>query len=163
MHRTPIVQVLFVIVLALVAVQIAPVQRAAAQDQGDQHAEDVLAQVNQVRADAGLGALTLNASLTAAAQRQINDMVTHDFLGHTGSDGSTPGQRISDAGYAWRAAGENALYRWDYSVEGAVGQWVDSPSHRDAMLNPAYVDAGIAYGQSASGKVYYVLVMAAPM
>ncbi len=162
MCRIPIVKLLLVLVLALAAVQLAPAQRAAAQS-GDQHALDVLAKVNQVRADNGLGALTLNDALTAAAQRQINDMTTNDFLGHTGSDGSNPGQRISAAGYSWRAAGENALYRFDYSVDGAVEQWVDSPAHRDAMLNAAYVDAGIAYGQSASGKVYYVLVMAAPM
>ncbi|HML24006.1 MAG TPA: CAP domain-containing protein [Aggregatilinea sp.] len=162
MCRNRIVQVLLILVVALSAVQLAPAHRAAAQSD-DQHVLDVLAKVNQVRAEAGLGALTLNDALNAAAQRQINDMTSNDFLGHTGSDGSNPGQRISDAGYSWRAAGENALYRFDYSVDGAVGQWVDSPSHRAAMLNAAYVDAGIAYGQSASGKVYYVLVMAAPM
>ncbi len=123
MCRNRIVQVLLILVVALSAVQLAPAHRAAAQS-GDQHVLDVLAKVNQVRADAGLGALTLNDALNAAAQRQINDMTTNDFLGHTGSDGSNPGQRISDAGYSWRAAGENALYRFDYSVDGAVGQWV---------------------------------------
>ncbi len=160
MRRKATFQVLLVVVLALTAFQIAPLRPAEAQDA---HVEEVLAHINQVRAEHGVGPVALDAVLTASAQRQLNDMTAHDFLGHIGSDGSKPGQRATDAGYIWRAVGENCLYRWDFSAAGAVAQWVSSGPHLANMVNPAYVHAGIAYGQSASGKVYYVLVLAAPM
>lgn len=146
--------------LVIAAAEVAPLRVAHAQDN---HLADVLAQVNQVRVERGLQPVQLSESLNAAAQRQLNDMLAHDFLGHIGTDGTKPSQRVAAAAYRWRAVGENCLYRWDYNAAAAVAQWVNSPAHMANLVYAGFRDAGIAYGQTAAGKIYYVLVLAAPL
>jgi uncharacterized protein YkwD len=68
---------------------------------------DVIALTNQQRANYGLPPLTANAALAVAATAHSNDMANNNFLGHIGSDGSNPGQRITRAGYSWFTYGEN--------------------------------------------------------
>ncbi len=126
----------------------------------DAVAWELLTRVNAARAAAGTGALTLDARLLAVAQRHSDDMAQGDFLGHQGSDGTWPADRVTAAGYVWNRVGENALFRWDLNAEAAFDQWWESAGHRDNMLNPAYMDVGIAWAQAASGKYYYTVVLA---
>lgn len=122
-------------------------------------AGQVLALVNQARAAAGLGPLNLDGALNAAAQRHSADMAAHGFLGHTGSDGSDPGRRASEAGYGWSMIGENAAQRWDVSAQGVFEQWMGSSGHRDNILRAEYTDMGLAYAAAANGAVYYTMVL----
>ncbi|MYX43603.1 CAP domain-containing protein, partial [Streptomyces sp. SID89] len=62
--------------------------------------------VNAERAKVGCSPLTVNASLTKAAQAHSEDMAAHQNMSHTGSDGSAPGDRITGAGYVWSSYGE---------------------------------------------------------
>ena len=71
-------------------------------------ANQILNLVNQARAAGqvcgtealpAVPALTLNAQLNQAAQRHSDDMATNNIFSHTGSDGSSFGQRIADTGY----------------------------------------------------------------
>ena len=75
-------------------------------DGGDQGGA-VLSQINATRAANGCGPVAANPQLTAAAARQANDMLENGVAGHTGSDGSSLVQRVTDAGYApYAAVGE---------------------------------------------------------
>lgn len=58
----------------------------------------VLTLVNNERSKAGCSPLTINAKLTKAAQDHSKDMASHQNMSHTGSDGSSPGDRITRAG-----------------------------------------------------------------
>ncbi|MEB3233590.1 MAG: Hint domain-containing protein [Leptolyngbyaceae bacterium] len=51
--------------------------------------------------------LVWNGLLANAAIGHTNDMFQNDFFSHTGSTGSTAGQRITAAGYPWSTYGEN--------------------------------------------------------
>ncbi|RME36863.1 MAG: CAP domain-containing protein [Thermoflexia bacterium] len=65
-------------------------------------AAQLYAQVNQARLDNGLAPYGWSSLLAAAAQRHADDLAAHGLASHTGSDGSTPAQRILEAGYvAW--------------------------------------------------------------
>jgi hypothetical protein len=56
------------------------------------------------------GPLAFNAQLIQAARLHSEDMRTNQFQGHTGSNGSSMGQRINQAGYTgWSGAGENVF------------------------------------------------------
>ena len=82
--------------------------------------------------------------MTLAAEVQSQDQATNDFIGHTGTDGSSVSQRLTTAGYAGAAtAGEN-VFAGDQSAAGAFGWWQNSPGHNAGMLNPNYVVIGIA-------------------
>ncbi|RYD39149.1 MAG: CAP domain-containing protein, partial [Verrucomicrobiaceae bacterium] len=51
--------------------------------------------------------LAMNPQLLAAARRHSNDMARKNFQSHTGSDGSTIGSRIADAGFRSASISEN--------------------------------------------------------
>lgn len=127
----------------------------------DAQAWEILTLVNRARNDLGISGLLMSIELVQAAQRHSDDMALEDFLGHQGSDGSWPAGRVSAAGYNWIQVGENVLYRFDLNAQAAFDQWWNSSGHRENMLNPDYVEIGIAWARSASGKYYYTMVLAA--
>jgi len=115
---------------------------------------------NQARIAAGAPALRLDSQLTQAAQAHSNDMAARNVLSHVGGDGSTLGDRVTRTGYTWQAVGENVLYRFDLSAQGAFDQWWNSSGHRTNMLNATYCDIGLAHARSSSGRYYYTMVLA---
>jgi hypothetical protein len=121
---------------------------------------DLVALVNQARANAGIAPLRSDAQLVTASQRHSNDMAARDVLSHTGGDGSSVGTRVTQAGYSWNAVGENVLYRWDVNAQGAFDQWWNSTGHRNNMMNATYCDIGVTRARAASGRIYYTMVLA---
>ena len=51
--------------------------------------------------------MTLYDRLNKAALRHAKAMAYQDFFSHTGADGSTVGQRLTQTGYIWRLVAEN--------------------------------------------------------
>jgi uncharacterized protein YkwD len=109
----------------------------------------VLALANAERTKAGCAALTLNPQLTTAAQKHSQDMAAHRSMSHTGSDGSSPGDRIKAAGYNAASWGENVAY--GYSTPDAVmTAWMTSPGHRANIVDCSFKDIGIGLAQPGS-------------
>src|SRR5690349_20597970 len=90
---------------------------------------DLVAAHNRLRVRRGLAPLAECSELTAAATRHARDMAAHRRMRHRGSDGTSPFQRMAQAGYAFRAAGENVAYGQP-TVEAVVDDWWHSPGHR---------------------------------
>lgn len=105
---------------------------------------EMAAAINQVRQDNGLPQLALDPRLTQAARLHNADMATNAFFSHTGSDGSSPGDRMERACYHWSAYGEiiGAGYP---TVQAMLDGWLNSPGHRAIILSPDYADFGVAY------------------
>lgn len=97
--------------------------------------------------------LAWNASLTQAASAHSADMVSHDLFSHTGSNGSSPGDRMTAAGYAWRGWGEN-IAAGQASVADVVDGWMKSDGHCANLMNPAYKDIGVACISGNAGTRY---------
>lgn len=106
--------------------------------------EELLTLINQERISRGIPALSINGNLNQAALGHSQDMACNDFLGHSGSDGSDPGDRIAAAGYDFSTWGENvaAGYTTPSSV---VNAWMSSSGHRSNILNPAFTEIGLGY------------------
>ena len=102
----------------------------------------VVALVNSARSKAGCSALTINAKLTRAAQSHSDDMSDSRTMSHTGSDGSSPGDRITRAGYDWRTYGENVAYGYP-TAESVMAGWMSSPGHKANILNCAFKEIGV--------------------
>ena len=99
--------------------------------------------INSERAAQGLPPLTIDSRLVEAARRHSQDMATNNFFDHIGSDGSTPGQRIREAGYSYSRAGETIA--GGYSSPSSVVQgWMNSPPHRAILLGD-FVHVGVGY------------------
>ncbi|MEU5595121.1 CAP domain-containing protein [Streptomyces sp. NPDC020298] len=105
--------------------------------------------VNAERAKAGCSALTSNATLAKAAQAHSADMAAHQNMSHTGSDGSSPGDRITRAGYSWSAYGENVAYGYS-TPEQVMAGWMSSPGHRANILNCSFKEIGVGLAQPNS-------------
>ncbi|MFD5897187.1 CAP domain-containing protein [Streptomyces sp. NPDC060366] len=100
---------------------------------------------NEERARAGCPKLNSDVALGRAAQRHSMDMAKHDFVGHTGSHGSTMETRAQDAGYSgWRSLAENVA-AGQRSPAAVVRSWMDSPDHRANMLNCSLTHMGVGY------------------
>ncbi len=116
----------------------------ALRNQSQEFIQRVVDLTNQERARQGLAPLTLDAALCSSAQAHSEDMATHNFFDHTGSDGSDVGQRIARAGYgALYAYGEN-IAAGQTSPEEVVDAWMNSESHRSNIVSPYYHDIGVA-------------------
>lgn len=120
----------------------------------DEVRAEILALVNQARANVGLPALTRNAALEKSAQAYADQMNGQGFFGHTDPNGKTLKDRIDIVGYyssnvssdcqciKGYALGEN-LARGQRSADEVVRAWMDSPSHREAILGSDFTDLGV--------------------
>lgn len=101
---------------------------------------------NADRAQAGLGTLSVNPTLVAVAQAKANDMASKGYFAHTSPDGLDPWHWFKQQGYAFDYAGENLAI--DFSDSGDVERaWMNSPTHRENLLDPHYTEVGIATAQ----------------
>lgn len=98
---------------------------------------------NDDRGESDLGSLTINPLLTEAAQMKANDMAEKGYFSHNSPDGITPWHWIEEAGYDFYFAGENLAVNFSDS-EKVEEAWMDSPSHRENILNSKYTEIGIA-------------------
>lgn len=84
-----------------------------------------------------------NNKLAKAAQIHANDLKRNNYLDHIGSDGSSPGDRISRVGYQWLACSENIARGFSYERDVVEG-WINSESHCKNIMNPNYTEVGMA-------------------
>ena len=131
---------------------------AAAQDDLSSRS---LALVNAARGDEGLGALEWDDRLAKAARAHADDMADRGYYDHVSPEGGTVRDRFLDAGGGrWRLVAENlARCRGcpvppDVArVEAFHGGWMDSPPHREAILDPGLDSFGFA--TAVAGDVTY--------
>ncbi len=101
---------------------------------------------NGDRAANSLQSLKLNPVLTAAAQAKANDMASLGYFAHVSPQGLEPWHWFKEAGYTFRYAGENLAI--DFSDSGDVERaWMNSPKHRENILDPRFTEIGIATAQ----------------
>ncbi|WP_420627188.1 CAP domain-containing protein [Candidatus Leptofilum sp.] len=107
-------------------------------------AQVVVDLINDEREKAGCAPLQVNSKLVAAAQGHSEDMAFNDFFSHTGSNGSSPGQRIAAQGYSYSTWGENIAAGYSTAAS-AVNGWMNSSGHRANILNCNYQETGVGY------------------
>ena len=96
-------------------------------------------------------ALQWNSKLFDAAAAHASDMASNNYFSHNSLDGRTAGQRISAAGYAWTAYGENIAAGQD-SVAQVMSSWLNSPGHCANIMNGSYTEIGVSCVSSGSAS-----------
>lgn len=114
--------------------------------------QQVVSLVNQERSKAGLPALKESAQLSAAAAVRAQEIVTS--FGHVRPNGSSFSTAIAQKGVSFNGAGENIAYGQSSPAE-VMNTWMNSPSHREAILNRRYTDIGVACYQDSNGVLYW--------
>ncbi|MFC5052865.1 CAP domain-containing protein [Saccharothrix xinjiangensis] len=116
--------------------------------------DSVLSLTNQHRAAAGCPALAVNDQLAAAARRHNDEMARTGNFSHTGVDGSTAAQRVSESGYPYRVTAENIAAGQGTPHE-VVRDWMNSEGHRANILNCELRDLGVAHAVDGGGRAYW--------
>ncbi len=139
---------------------------------GTPEAQAMLDAVNAFRAqtrDCGsrgiypaVGALSWSCQLETAALTHSMDMANNDFFDHTGSDGSSAGQRATRAGYNWWTWGENIAAGYP-TVSAAMQGWIDSDGHCANMMNGNFANMGSAKfsNNNSTYRIYWTQVFGA--
>jgi len=110
--------------------------------------------LNESRRNAGLDSLKVNLQLSRLAADYAVDMRTRKFFAHIDPDGKDPFERMAAAGIDFPNAGENIALSPD--VETAHRMLMESPLHRENILNPKFAEIGIGVRPDSRGGVYLV-------
>jgi uncharacterized protein YkwD len=126
----------------------------------------LLALINDERDSQGLPALGQDGRLRDAARAHSTDMACNGIFSHTGSDGSTPGQRVTAQGYEWILVAENIFGSGDTSDAApqlAYDWWMASSGQED-VLSDMFSEIGIGYIYEPSSPYggYFTAVFAQP-
>lgn len=109
----------------------------------DMTTASILELVNADRRATGLESLTLNETLSTAAQAKLDDMFERGYFAHTSPSGETPWYWVQQSGYSYQYAGENLAINYA-TAEKQHAAWMGSPTHRANVLNSQYQETGIA-------------------
>jgi uncharacterized protein YkwD len=130
-------------------------------------AAQVLALINQARATAGLPALTVAAGLTQSSSAHNALMAGGCGLSHQCPDEPAIGQRETDAGVDWTAAGENigdggpvadtnaAIAQLAVGLtQSMLDEQPPNDGHRMNILSSTFTHIGIAVERDSAGTVW---------
>jgi uncharacterized protein YkwD len=140
----------------------APINPHATRDIAAVHLDPAAAtaMLNAYRASQNLGAVRLDSTLIAMAQRQADAMAAANAMSHEVA-GNFP-SRLAASGVESVAAAEN-LGGGYYSLQEAMDGWRRSPAHNSNLLMPDAKRFGIAIAKDARTHygVYWAMEMAA--
>jgi uncharacterized protein YkwD len=121
---------------------------------------EILRLTNIERAAAGLSPFSSDTKLREIAALHSEDMLANEYFEHEDPAGCSSSCRATNAGYRWRAIGENIYMMSGYSLNATkmaaqvVAGWMDSPGHRANILGTSFVESGV--GVTIKGKDVYV-------
>lgn len=106
--------------------------------------EGVIRWTNSQREKYGLSPLLENAILDEMAEAKVDDMFRNQYFAHASPSGEGVGDLAKSFGYEFIIIGEN-LALGDYKNDEELLQaWMDSPGHRENILNSRYQEIGVA-------------------
>ncbi|WP_088278570.1 CAP domain-containing protein [Ideonella sp. A 288] len=129
-----------------------------------------LERVNRLRAEgASCGgvsappapALGWSDAATAAARAHAQDMARQGRMAHAGSDGQDGGERLRQAGVAWRRWAEN-LAAGARSIDEVMRLWAASPVHCENLMEPQLAQVGMACVLSRNGRPFWAMTLMTP-
>ena len=125
-----------------------PAQSSASYEQ------QVLALVNEQRANYGLSPLSYSNELEAVAYAHSRDMAQNNYFNHTNLSGQSPFDRIKAAGISYRSAAEN-IAAGQKTPQEVVNAWMNSAGHRANILNSSVTKMGVGIYSGGSYGIYW--------
>jgi uncharacterized protein YkwD len=119
--------------------------------------QQCLDEVNRLRQANGLRPFGFDRELLPVARDYSRRMAEEKFFSHVDPEGKTVKQRIERASIRWRMVGENLAYSNGFinPVAASLHSWMESPGHRDNILDPDFELSAVGVWISANGTVYF--------
>ncbi|MTE22593.1 hypothetical protein F0L17_26560 [Streptomyces sp. TRM43335] len=121
---------------------------------------EVVRLVNDLRTEAGCRPLASHRVLDEAAQDHSEFMEKNNALSHHGPGRASLRERLMEAGYAWRQAGET-LAHGHPDASSVVDAWMDSTPHRRIILDCGYRDVGVGLAHGR-GETWWTQIVGTP-
>ena len=115
--------------------------------------QDIIERTNDLRAENGVAALTVNDQIMRAAQARADEMAASGIYSHTRPDGSKY-VTVTDCRYV----GENIHRIADWALQGkpvsevAMWSWSRSGGHRDNLLEQNYAGTGVGLARGVNDR-----------
>lgn len=106
------------------------------------YANEMLTLVNAERAKVGAAPLTLNSTLSSAANARAKEAA--ELFSHTRPNGSTCFTILGEFGLGYTAVGENIAAGYS-SASATMHGWVTSPGHYSNIISEGFTEIGIGY------------------
>lgn len=104
----------------------------------------VIKWTNSQRAKYGLPPLKENFILDETAKKKVDDMFQNQYFAHESPSGFSVDDLADNSGYEFIAIGENLALGNFENDETLVQAWMDSPGHRENILNKSYQEIGVS-------------------
>lgn len=119
---------------------------------------EILDLINEERIEYGLEKLEACEELQKVAKLKAEDLVNNSYFSHTSPTYGTPFEMLKSQGVVYTVAGENLA--GNETGPRAVNAWMNSPAHKENILDSDYKYTGISVVDSEIyGKVYVQLFM----
>jgi uncharacterized protein YkwD len=123
--------------------------------------KEVLELTNEERKKKELPPLRPDPLLFKVARGHSDNMAKQSKMEHV-LDGKTPFDRLREARYPYTFAGENIAYGLNTPVKEIFQGWMESPKHRDNILNDRFTEIGIGAVKDKEGTIWYTQVFGKP-
>jgi len=119
----------------------------------------IITETNQRRIAHGLTPFTEHTKLNESARAKIEDMFTQAYFAHLSPNGEDAGDLALQTGYTFIVIGENLALGNFANDNDIVQAWMDSPGHRENILNPRYTEIGVGVMRGVfEGKTTWLAV-----
>ena len=114
--------------------------------------QEVLRLVNKIRAEAGVGPMTLDTTLCKAASMRALEMDYANVMSHTRPNGTDCWTVFDFYNVSFMTCGENVA-AGQTSSSAVVESWKNSQGHYENMINPAFTKLGVGYSSNGVGSM----------
>ncbi|MDO5397399.1 MAG: stalk domain-containing protein [bacterium] len=120
----------------------------------DEWAQELLRLTNDIRIQNGLNPLVWDDELAEVGRVHCMDMAAREYFDHNTPEGLTPFDRMHNAGIWPVYAGEN-IAAGQINPADVTEAWMNSPEHRDNILNPNFTRLGAAFFRGGNLGIYW--------
>jgi len=121
-----------------------PLRSASEDSQSLLTKKGVIEWTNNQREKNGLPPLSESSKLDQTAEAKVNDMFQKQYFAHASPSGEGVGDLAKNFGYDFIILGENLALGNYKNDEDLVQAWMNSPGHRENILNSRYQEIGVA-------------------
>ena len=123
-------------------------------DGGKSIETQVIQLTNQQRAKYGLPALATDWELSRVARYKSVDMRDKNYFSHTSPTYGSPFTMMKNFGIRYTAAAEN-IAAGQTTPQEVVNSWMNSPGHRQNILDSRMTHIGVGYAKGGSYRHYW--------
>jgi uncharacterized protein YkwD len=125
--------------------------------------QEIVDLTNQARAAAGAPSLIASPALMTAAQLHSRDMARLNLMSHDlhGIPLATLTDRAAYVNYHYQRLGENIAFN-QADAASVVSSWMNSPPHRENMLDHTFTQIGVGVARNQLGEPYYTMMLGTP-